>query len=417
MDELAIALRAAYPQALSTLLRLFGDVDVAEDALQEASLRALGAWRDHGIPDLAAAWLVRTARNHVVDLHRRRAVQERHRDRIAGLFGGNDRAWAKIESDACEPVKDDLLRLVFTCCHPDLPEDARIILTLKTVAGLSVGEIASAFLVSERAMEQRLTRAKRRIREAGIPYATPDAADLPDRLESVLTVVYLVFNEGYKASGGPEAMRLRLAGEAIRVGRLLSSLFRDEAEVTGLLALMLLQHSRAVARLDAVGDLIALNEQDRAQWDASMIAEGRALLERALRAGHPGPYQIQAAIAAVHSAATSLEDTNWEEIASLYRLLERRQPSPVVTLNRAVAVSRVHGAAAALDLVAGIATTPSMQRYHHFHVVLGELKAETGDVLGAHQAYDRALELAANERERSFLRRRIAQLGAGATPS
>jgi RNA polymerase sigma-70 factor (ECF subfamily) len=410
MDELGPTLRAAYPQALATLTRLVGQVDVAEDALQDAALRAVATWREQGVPDLPAAWLVRTARNRLIDLHRKRKLQHQHEARLTELFGRDRDAWSAIETDACEPVKDDLLRLVFMCCHPELPEDDRIVLTLRAVGGLTVEEIASAFLISDRAMEQRLTRAKRRIREAAIPYTTPEASELRDRLDSVLAVVYLVFNEGYKTARGAHAMRLRLAREAIRIGRLLVTLFRDDPEVAGLLSLMLLHHSRAKARLNDCGEMIPLDEQDRSLWDRSLIAEGRALLDRALRAGRPGPYQIQAAIAAVHTAAVSADETDWVQIAALYRMLERRLPTPVVRLNRAVAVARAEGPEAALSILASIETVPAMQRYHHFHVVLGELCAEVGDVGRARMTYARALELAANERERSYIRRRLAEL-------
>ena len=409
MDELGLALRASCPQALATLTRLLGDVDAAEDALQEAVLRALRSWRD-GVPDLPAAWLVRTARNHLIDVHRKHSLEQRHEQRLAGQFDSNDAIWSKIEADACEPLKDDLLRLVFTCCHPDLPDGERIILTLKALGGLTVEQIASAFLVSESAMEQRLTRAKRRIRKAGIPYASPEASELHDRLDSVLAVVYLIFNEGYKTARGEHALHVRLAQEAIRIGRLLVGLFRNEPEVAGLLSLMLFHQSRANSRLDEHGEMIPLDGQDRSAWDHAMIAEGRALLERALRARRPGPYQIQAAIAALHAAASSASETNWVEIAALYRMLEQHLPTPVIRVNRAVAVSRTEGPGAALSMLASIETVPAMQHYHHFHAVLGQLRVETGDIDGARRAWTRALELAANQRERSFLRRRLSEL-------
>lgn len=409
MDETGLTLRAAYPQALATLTRLVGSVDSAEDALHDAALRALVNWRDEGVPDLPAAWLVRTARNRLIDQHRRGKLHARNEGRIVDALVGDDE-WSRIADDSCEVIKDDLLRLVFTCCHPLLPEEERIILTLKTLGGLTVAEIASAFVVSDRAMEQRITRAKRRIREARIPFAAPEAGDLRDRLDTVLAVVYLIFNQGYRAARSEDAARPRLAGEAIRIGRILASLFRDDAEVAGLLALMLLHHSRIRATADGNGDLIPLDEQDRSLWDEALIAEGRALLERALRSRQPGPYQIQAAIAAVHAVAESVDRTDWSEIAALYRMLERRVPTPVIRLNRAVAVSRAAGPEAALAILASIETVAAMQRYHHFHAVRGRLLADVGDRAGARIAYSRALTLVSNHRERAYLQRRLDEL-------
>lgn len=407
MDELGVVLRSARPQALATLTRLLGDVDFAEDVLQEACARAVSAWRDGHVPDLPAAWLVRSARNYAIDLHRKDALGERHRDRLQGVFDGDADRWRRIEVDACEPVRDDLLRLLFTCCHPELPDEARIALTLKAIGGLSVAEIATAFLVSPDAMEQRITRAKRRIRERRIPYQSPSEADLPERLDSVCAVVYLIFNEGYKSAQGPEVRRDRLAAEAVRLGRVVASLFRNEPEVSGLLALMLLQHARRSARVAPDGDVVLLEDQDRTRWDREAIAEGRALVDRALRRGSPGPYQIQAAIAGVHAAARSFEDTDWAEIAALYRLLEIHDRSPVVRLNRAVAVARVDGASAGLSLITSIAGLPQMARYPYFHAVRAQLLAESGETRAAQAAYQDALSCTTNERERAALERRL----------
>lgn len=407
MEPLAVALRASRPQAFATLARLLGDVDLAEDALQEACARAVSAWADGAIPDLPAAWLVRTARNHIIDAHRKRQLAERHEDAVADVLHRGEDAWRRIENDACEPLQDDLLRLVFTCCHPAMPEDARVALTLKTIAGLSVQDIAGAFLTEARTMEQRLTRAKRRIRDGGVPYETPGEEELPERRSAVLAVVYLIFNEGYKAAHGPEVMRERLASEAIRIGRLLVDLFPEDAETAGLLALMLLQHARMSARVDVDGEPIPLDDQDRSLWDRAQIREGRGRIDAALRLASPGPYQIQAAIAGVHAAASTFEETDWQEIAALYRLLERHQRSPVITLNRAVAVSRAVGPQAGLDLLGGIAGTAEMERYHHFHAVHGALLSDTGDFEGARKALARAINLSGNDRERGYLQRRL----------
>ena len=409
MDQLGLALRTAYPQALATLTRLLGGLDPAEEALQEASIRALRTWSERGIPDSPAAWLVRAARNYAIDAFRRHELERRHAGSVALFYQSevNDGS-ASEHSDA--PFNDDLLRLIFTCCHPALPQEARIALTLKTIAGMTVEDIARAFLITPTAMEQRLTRAKRRIREARIPYEVPSPDDLPLRLSAVLAVVYLTFNEGYLAARGPDATRPELATEAIHLGRILARLFRAEPEITGLLALMLLQHARIPARVDAAGDLIPLEDQDRRLWDWAMIAEGRALAEKALRHRRPGSYQIQAAIAAVHSSARTAQETDWPQIAELYRLLEQHLPSPVVTLNRAVAVAKVAGAEAGLALLRTLEGTPEMRAYQHYHAALGALLMDAGHLDQACAAFERALALTVNARERAFLQRRLDDL-------
>jgi len=410
MADLGLILRTAGPQALATLIRVLGDLTLAEDVLQEACLRAVDTWPRTGTPDNPVAWLVATGRNHAIDLFRRRALEGRHAGAMAVLADAEQAAWRDIETAADDILKDDLARLIFTCCHPALAPEAQIALTLKTVAGLSVEEIAHAFLAAPRTIEQRLVRAKRKIRDAGIPYAVPSGADMPERLSAVLDVAYLIFNEGYKASRGDAVVRHDLAVQAIRLGRVLSRLFRGEPEVTGLLALMLLQHARHGARTDTAGDLVPLDEQDRDLWDRAMIAEGRALTEKALRQKRPGPFQVQAAIAAVHSAAARYEETDWREIAALYDRLERYQPSPVVTLNRAVAIAQVEGPQAGLDILNLIDGDPDMERYRYFHAARASFLADLGDRAGARAAYERALLLAENRRERAFLEKKIIAL-------
>ncbi len=410
MDALAATLKAAYPRALATLIRLLQDIDAAEDVLQEAITRALEVWPGEGIPNNPVAWLVTTGRNKAIDLHRRYKLEVRHHESLLAMVDNNPFNRQVSEAVLHQHFNDDLLRLIFTCCHPALAQEEQIALTLKTVAGLSVPEIARAFLVPPKTLEQRLTRAKRKLRDEGISYAVPTVAQLPARLDAVLAVIYLLFNEGYSASGGPELIRTGLCNEAIRLARMLSRLFRAEAEVTGLLALQLLQHSRYRARVDGAGHIIPLDEQNRTLWDHSLIAEGRALVEKALRQKRPRPYQIQAAIAAVHSEAARAEDTDWAQIAELYCVLERYQPSPVVTLNRAVAVAKVQGARAGIALLRTIENTPEIRRYHHFHAALAALLAADNQPCNAIAAYEKALSLTQNPGERAFIHRKISSL-------
>ena len=410
MNALAATLKAAYPRALATLIRLLQDIDAAEDAVQEAMTRALEVWPGDGIPSNPVAWLVTAGQNKAIDLHRRHKLEVRYRESLLTGADNNPASSQVTEAALHRQFHDDLLRLIFTCCHPALAQEDQIALTLKTVAGLTVPEIARAFLVPPKTMEQRLTRAKRKIRAARIPYEVPDNAQFPARLEAVLAVIYLLFNEGYSASEGSELIRTELCHEAIRLARMVSRLFRAEAEVTGLLALLLLQHSRHRARADQAGNIVPLDEQNRALWDQSLIAEGQVLVEKALRQKQPGPYQIQAAIAAVHSEAARAEDTDWGQIAELYRVLERYQPSPVVTLNRAVAVAKVQGAKAGLALLRTIEQSPAMQHYHHFHAALAALFAEANQISSAIAVYEKALSLTQNPSEREFIRKKISSL-------
>ncbi|PJI38694.1 RNA polymerase sigma factor [Ferrovibrio sp.] len=402
------ALKSARPQAVAALLRYFrGDLDRAEEAFQEACLRALQNWPEKGPPRDPAAWLIFVGRNSGIDDARRKqkhvALPEDD-----SLTDGED-----VQDDMAERLdgaqyRDDILRLLFICCHPDLPNTQQIALALRIVSGLTVAEIASAFLVSESAMEQRITRAKRRIGEAGTEFATPGAADRTERLGVVAAMLYLLFNEGYSASGGEAHIRQPLCNEAIRLARLLLRLFPSEAEVMGLTALMLLQHARAAARLDEHGEIILLEDQDRSRWDAELIHEGLALLDKALRHKQPGPMQVQAAIAALHARAAKPEDTDWPQIVQLYTTLERMQPSPVIALNRAVAVSKAESPEAALDMIEPLG--PALANYFYFFGVKGALLQQIGRDDEARVAFDRAIALARTPAEAAHIRRHLDQL-------
>ncbi len=395
---LAEAFRREHGRVLSVLIRDLGDFDLAEDALAEAVTQATRQWRADGVPERPGAWLLTVARRRGRDRLRRDAAWARK----APLLVDPDPSGDAPES--ATPVPDERLRLLFTCCHPALATEARIALTLRTVAGLTVGEIARAFLVSEGAMAQRLTRAKWKIRDAGIPYRVPVEADLPKRVGDVLHVLELIFNEGYAASHGEVLVRRELTTEAVRLARLLHAAMPDDPEVEGLLALFLLQSSRLDTRTDADGRLLRLEEQDRSRWDAAAIAEGAGLVEQALRRRRVGPYQLRAAIAAVHAEAPSFEATDWAEIAALYVTLARIDPSPVVRLNGAVALSYLRSPSEALAVVEGLAG--ELDGYHPFHVVRGELLDRCDRPGQAVAAFERAAALAGNAIERDHLRGR-----------
>lgn len=410
---LSTHLRAARPRALAALNRVFGDIELAEDAFQEASLRALKAWRADQLPADPTAWLIVAGRNAGID-----ALRKRRRETLCApedLEPAFDGAGADPEAELTDALdksayRDDILRLLFTCCHPLLRGDQQIALALKVVAGLSVDEIARAFLVQPKTMEQRITRAKKRLRAARLTYEEPDRAGRAQRLSAVANAVYLVFNEGYSASQGPELIRETLCEEAIRLARLLVRLFPGEPELRGLLALCLIQHSRRRARLSGCGRAVTLEDQDRTLWERTPIAEGTILLEAALRAGRPGPLQIEAAIAATHARAVSYEATDWHEIDRLYHALEHIRPSPVVALNRAVVKARLDGIPAALTRLDHLSTP--LARYAGYHTVRGSFLAELGRAREAREAYETGLGLAGTEVERAFIREKLGKIGA-----
>jgi RNA polymerase sigma-70 factor, ECF subfamily len=399
--------RSESRQVLATLIRLLGDFDAAEEALHEAFAVAVERWSRDGVPNNPRAWLVSTGRFKAIDGMRRRSRFDASLTELAKHIESTTSDAEEWDGD--ESVEDDRLRLVFTCCHPALQSDAQVALTLREVCGLTTDEIARAFLTKPPTVAQRIVRAKGKIRDAGIPYVVPSETDLPDRLDVVLRVIYLVFNEGYSASSGASLTRHDLSGEAIRLGRLLIDLL-PEPEAIGLLALMLLQDSRRAARTSSTGDLILLEDQDRSLWNRAQIIEGSALVERALSSGRVGPYTFQAAIAAVHAEAPQPAATDWAQIVSLYDVLMRANPSPVVELNRAVAVAMRDGPMAGLTLIDAIHARGELANYHLAHAARADLCRRLGRTAEARSSYERALTLTLQEPERRFLERRLNEL-------
>ena len=390
---------------VATLIRLVGDFEVAEEAVQEAFAAAVDQWRSAEVPEFPRAWIIQTARHKAIDLIRRRT---RLQEKLQALSRMRE---ASEEPDYdTDEIPDDRLRLIFTCCHPALAPESQVALTLRTLGGLETDEIARAFLVAPSTMAQRLVRAKSKIRDARIPYSVPGANDLPERLDAVLTVIYLIFNEGYASTRGGSLVRTDLCAEAIRLGRLVRALMSPPAaEVTGLLALMLLHDARRDARLDAAGNLVILEEQNRGRWDGRQIGEALPLVEEAM-AGGPGPFAVQAALAAEHCRAARAGDTDWPRILQLYDLLERLQPSPIVSLNRAVAVAMVRGPLAALELIDALAAEGDLDRYHLLHSARADLLRRAGSSQEAAKSYARALTLVTNSSERLFLERRLREV-------
>jgi RNA polymerase sigma-70 factor (ECF subfamily) len=401
------ALTAARPQAVAALLRYFRNLDVAEEAFQEACLRALKSWPLNGPPRDPAAWLIFVGRNSALDELRRRNRHDALPDDDV-IPDGEDTESAMVERLDSSAYQDDVLRLLFICCQPDLPATQQIAVALRIVSGLSVQEIASAFLVSEAAMAQRITRAKRAMTQSAVAFETPGPVERAERLNTVAAMIYLLFNEGYSASGGDAHVRIPLCEEAIRLGRLLLRLFPGETEIMGLTALMLLQHARAHARLDANGNIVLLDAQDRRLWDRALLGEGLVLVEKAQRLGVPGTYQMQAAIAAAHARATRPQDTDWSRIDQIYAVLEQLQPSPVVTLNRAVAVSKVRGPAAALQMLGPLAEP--LAGYFHYFGVKGALLKELGRADEAREAFNKAVSLARTAAEAAHIRMNLDSL-------
>jgi RNA polymerase sigma-70 factor (ECF subfamily) len=408
--------RSDWGRIVATLIGLIGDFDLAEESAQEAFAAAVDQWPVSGVPEFPRAWIIQTARYKAIDRIRRNARFEEKVESYA--TSGLVRTIEVPDYDSNE-IPDDRLRLIFTCCHPALALEAQVALTLRTLCGLETDEIARSFLVPPATMAQRLVRAKRKIRDAGIPYSVPETTEMSDRIEAVLTVIYLVFNEGYSATRVGPLVRTDLCAEAIRLGRLVRSLMMPQppAEVIGLVALMLLHDARRDARVDEAGDIIILGEQDRSRWDDPQIAEALPLIAEAFRGG-PGPFALQAAIAAVHCQAARPEETDWPQIVRLYDLLERVQPSPIVALNRAVAVAMAEGAEAGLDLIDQLAASDDLSNYHLLHAARADLLRRLGSTVESAKSYQRALALVTNDAERRFLERRLSEVqSASAQPA
>lgn len=401
------ALSSVRPQVVGALMRYFRDLDTAEEAFQEASLKAMKNWPQKGPPRDPAAWLIFVGRNAAIDEIRKRGRNQELPDeeKLSDLDDAEPSMAERLDN---ADYRDDVLRLLFICCHPDLPATQQIALALRIVSGLTVAEIARAFLVTETAMEQRITRAKRKVAAAGVAFETPSAAERVERIATVAAMIYLLFNEGYSASGGNAHIRAALCDEAIRLGYLVLRLFPGEPEIMGLVALMLFQHSRAPARLDPEGEILLLDDQDRSLWRGSLIAEAGALIEKAARHARPGSYQIQAAIAYEHAKAKQAGDTDWSAIEQYYRMLEILTPSPVVTLNRAVAVLKTQGAAPALDLIEPLATP--LAGYFHFHGLRGALLLQLGRTREARSSFEQAISIANTPAEAAHIRRHLDQL-------
>jgi len=410
MDQLDVIIKASRSAAFASLVGILGDFDLAEEAIQEAIYRAVMNWKKQAIPENPVAWLVQTGRRYAIDMLRHNEVEQRHRQSLVPL---QDMAALHEEDDIGVSIlhlHDDQLRLIFTCCHPALSVDAQVALTLKTVAGLSIEEIARAYLLPVKTLEQRLTRAKRKIRDAHIPYEIPHDDQIEPRLEAVMSAIYLIYTQAYTTFKGADLLDSQLSEAAIYLGYMLNRLIRGNLEAQGLLALMLLQHARAAARVDDNGLPVPLDEQNRQRWDQHLIAQGITLVEKCWRQGKPGPYQIQAAIAAVHCKAEKPVDTDWREIVNLYELLESFVPSPVITLNRAIAVARLHGPEHGLAILDSLEHHSQMENFQYYHSARAGLLEETGEFPAAIAAFKRALLLCENEAEKRYLMLKIDEL-------